>query len=170
MCIFRCLLLSWRLCPTLCDLIDCFPGGSVVKNSPANAGDSGDLGWIPGSGRIPGSRNRNPLQYFHLGNQWTEEPGGLQSYCACAQSCLTLCDHIHCGLPFPSPGDLPDSGIETVSPVSPAQTGRFFSTSATWEAWKGLPERKLPFRATWMVTMALKCGVVSFYGLSSFLG
>ena len=28
-----------------------FLGGSVVKNPPANAGDSGDESWIPGSGR-----------------------------------------------------------------------------------------------------------------------
>ena len=34
-------------------------------------------------------------------------------------------------LPFPSPGDLPDPGIE---PASPALAGRFFTTSATWEA------------------------------------
>ena len=42
-----------------------FPGGSVVKNPPANAGD---LGLIPGSGRSPGGRNGNPLQYFCLEN------------------------------------------------------------------------------------------------------
>ena len=35
------------------------------------------------------------------------------------------------GLPFPSPGDLPDPGIE---PTSPALTCGFFTTSATWEA------------------------------------
>ena len=35
------------------------------------------------------------------------------------------------GLPFPSPGDLPNSGIE---PGSPALVGGFFTTSATWEA------------------------------------
>ena len=29
------------------------PGGSVVKNLPANAGDTGDAGSIPGSGRSP---------------------------------------------------------------------------------------------------------------------
>ena len=40
-----------------------FPGGSVIKNQPANAGDSGDLGWIPGSGRSPRGGNGNPLQY-----------------------------------------------------------------------------------------------------------
>ena len=38
------------------------------------------------------------------------------------------------GLPFPSPGDLPDPGIE---PMSPALAGRFFTTSATWEAQEG---------------------------------
>ena len=39
-----------------------FPGGSVVKNSPANAGDKG---LIPGSGRSLGERNGNSLQYSH---------------------------------------------------------------------------------------------------------
>ena len=41
------------------------PGGSVVKNPPANAGD---LGSILGSGRSPGEGNGNPLQYSCLGN------------------------------------------------------------------------------------------------------
>ena len=40
----------------------------VVKNLPANAGDTGDVGSIPGSGRSPGGRNRNPLQCFCLKN------------------------------------------------------------------------------------------------------
>ena len=31
-----------------------FPGGSVVKNPPASAGEAGDMGLIPGSGRSPG--------------------------------------------------------------------------------------------------------------------
>jgi len=38
------------------------------------------------------------------------------------------------GLPFPPPGDLPNPGIEPISPVSPALAGGFFTTSATWEA------------------------------------
>ena len=42
-----------------------FPGGSVVKNLPANAGDAGS---IPQSGRSPGEGNGNPLQYSSLGN------------------------------------------------------------------------------------------------------
>ena len=37
------------------------------------------------------------------------------------------------GLPFPSPGDLPDPGIELTSLMSPALVGGFFTASATWE-------------------------------------
>ena len=40
----------------------------VVKNPPANAGDSRDLVSIPGSRKIPGEGNGNPLQYFCLEN------------------------------------------------------------------------------------------------------
>ena len=45
-----------------------FPGGTVIKNLPANAGATGDVGWIPGSGRSPGAGNDKPLQYSCLGN------------------------------------------------------------------------------------------------------
>ena len=45
-----------------------FPGGAVVKNPAASAGDVGDMGSIPGSGRSPGIRNGNPLQYSCLEN------------------------------------------------------------------------------------------------------
>ena len=37
------------------------------------------------------------------------------------------------GLPCPPPGDLPGPGIEPTSLTSPALTGRFFTTSATWK-------------------------------------
>ena len=40
----------------------------VVKNPPANAGDTGDAGSIPGSGRSPGLGHGNPLQYSCLEN------------------------------------------------------------------------------------------------------
>ena len=40
----------------------------VVKKSPANAGNTGDEGSIPGSGRSPGGGNCNPLQYSCLEN------------------------------------------------------------------------------------------------------
>ena len=42
-----------------------FPGSSVVKNPPANAGNSGS---IPGSGSSPEEGNGNLLQYTCLGN------------------------------------------------------------------------------------------------------
>ena len=49
-----------------------FPNGSVVKNMPANAGDSGS---IPGLGRSPGEGNGNPLQYSCLDNPMDRGPG-----------------------------------------------------------------------------------------------
>jgi len=51
----------------------------VVKNLPANAGDAGDVGSIPDSGRSPGGGNGNPFQYSCLENFMDREPGGLQS-------------------------------------------------------------------------------------------
>ena len=42
--------------------------GGDVQNLPANAGDTGDLGSIPGWGRSPGGGNGNPLQYSCLEN------------------------------------------------------------------------------------------------------
>ena len=42
-----------------------FPGGSTVKNPPANAGD---MGSVPDLGRSPGEGSGNPLQYSFLGN------------------------------------------------------------------------------------------------------
>ena len=43
-----------------------FPVVLVVKILPAHAGDLRDAGSIPGSGRSPGGRNSNPLQYSCL--------------------------------------------------------------------------------------------------------
>ena len=45
-----------------------FPGGAVVKNPPASAGDVKDTGSIPGSGRSPAEGNGNLLQYSCLEN------------------------------------------------------------------------------------------------------
>ena len=63
-----------------------FPSGAALKNPPANLGDAGDVGSIPGSGRSPGEENGNPLQKWQPTavslpgkSPWTEEPGGLQS-------------------------------------------------------------------------------------------
>jgi len=54
------------------------------------------------------------------------------------------------GLPCLPSGDLPNSGIEPLSLMSPALAGRFFTTSATWEALGGGElEPKLPQRQGW---------------------
>ena len=53
--------------------------GSVVKNPPANAGDTRDVGSIPGSERSPEERNGDLLQYSYLENSMDREPDGLQS-------------------------------------------------------------------------------------------
>ena len=50
-----------------------FPGGSVVKNVPANARDRGS---IPDSRRSPGEGNGNPVQYSCLGNPMERGPRG----------------------------------------------------------------------------------------------
>ena len=71
--------------------------------------------------------------------------------CSVAESRLTLCgpwtaayqaplsmalsrQEYWSGLPFPSPGDFPNSGIEPTFLVSHALTGGFFTTSTSWEA------------------------------------
>ena len=62
-----------------------FPDGSVVKNSPANAGDAGDMGLIPGLGRSPGVGNGNTFWYSCLGNPmdigaWRATAHGFRFY------------------------------------------------------------------------------------------
>ena len=54
-----------------------FPGGTLVKNLSANAGNSGDVGSIPGSGRSPRVANAKPFQFSRLEIPWTEVPDGL---------------------------------------------------------------------------------------------
>ena len=62
-----------------------FPGGSAVKNPPAN---TRDMDLIPGWGRFPGEGNGNSVQHSCLGNPlWTEEPDGLKS--VGSQKCQT---------------------------------------------------------------------------------
>ena len=51
----------------------------MVKNLPANAGDAGGADSIPGSGRSPGERNGNPLQYSCLENPIDKR--SLVGYC-----------------------------------------------------------------------------------------
>ena len=45
-----------------------FPGGSVVKNPPTSAGDTGDMDLTPGLEGYPRGGNGTPLQYSCLEN------------------------------------------------------------------------------------------------------
>ena len=56
-----------KLCEPQLLLVD-IPGGIVVKNLPANAGDTRDAGLIPELGRSLGIENDNPFQYSCLEN------------------------------------------------------------------------------------------------------
>ena len=59
------------------DYTICYRGSQmelVVKNPAADAGDTGDVGLIPGLGRSPGVRNGTPLQYSCLENSMDRGP------------------------------------------------------------------------------------------------
>ena len=122
-----------------------FPGGASGEE-PAVKADVRNMGLIPGLGRSPGGGHCNPRQYSCIENpmdsgawwaavQWVaksqtrpKQLGGLV-----AKSCPTLVTPltVTCqaplsmgfsrqeywsGLPFPSPGDLPDPGLNPSLP------------------------------------------------------
>ena len=70
------------------------PGDSVVKNMSADAGDTGNVGFLPGSGRSPRVGNGNPLQNSCWEIPWTEEPDWLESLLSQSQKQLTSHTHI----------------------------------------------------------------------------
>ena len=74
-----------------------FPGDSMVKKPPTNAGEAGDSGLISGSRRSPEGGNGNPLQ--HLKIPWAEKPPGLQSM-ALKESDMTEWAHEHFSIPY----------------------------------------------------------------------
>ena len=53
-----------------------FPGGSMVKNLPASAGDAGS---VPGSGRSLEKEMATHFSILAWEIPWTEKPGGRQS-------------------------------------------------------------------------------------------
>ena len=55
---------------TISNILLCFPGGLVVRNPPANAGDPSSIPWLR---RSPGGGNGNPLQYCCLENPMDRE-------------------------------------------------------------------------------------------------
>ena len=107
-----------------------FPGGPAVKDPPANAGD---MGSIPGLEDPLEKEMATHSSILAWEIRWTEEPVGLQSvHCfSCVQLFVTpwtiACQaplsigfprqEYWSGLPFPSPGDLPNPEIECTSPA-----------------------------------------------------
>ena len=95
-------------------------------------------GWM-GLVWFPGSKENKYKSVCTIEDSGVERYGGKKES-EVAQSCLTLCDPMDCsptrllgpwgfsrqeywsGLPFPSPGDLPDPGIEPGSPSLQADT------------------------------------------------
>ena len=68
-----------------------FPDGLVVKSLPASAGDTGDVGLIPGSGRSPGEGNSKPTPGFLPGKS-TDRGGWWATVCGVAKGRTWLSD------------------------------------------------------------------------------
>ena len=66
----------------------------MVKNLPAN---SGDTGLIPGLGRSPGEENGNPIQYSCLGNPIKRSLVGYSPW-----GCKELDTTVHIGVFYPA--------------------------------------------------------------------
>ena len=77
MCVLMIISQPWHYCYLVAgNSLLCFPGRSVMKNLPANAGD---MGLIPGLGRSPADENGSLLHMLTWEIPWTEEPGHPQS-------------------------------------------------------------------------------------------
>ena len=98
----------------------------MVKNPPANAGDTREVGSIPGSGRSPGIGNGNPLQYSCLENSmdrgawWAMVHGVIQSWARLntKKSTWSLYLWSSQGQLLARSGGLPDRAEPTPTPVS----------------------------------------------------
>ena len=126
-------------------MYECSLMALVVKNTPANAGDTRDVGWIPGSGKSPGGGHGNLLQYSWLVNsmdrgakQATQSMGSqrVRNDWAHTRILELVAMPSSRGSSWPRDPmsldpmslDLPDPG-EPMSLVSPALAGRFFTTA-----------------------------------------
>ena len=72
--------LMWRSLLIWTMAVSGFPGGTSGKNPPANAGDTGDVGSILGSGRSPGGGHGNPLHYSCLENPMDRGAWGFTAH------------------------------------------------------------------------------------------
>ena len=130
-----------------------FPCGSVVKNLPANAGDSG---LFPGSGRSPGGRNGNPLQYFCLENPMDREARQALVHGIAKESDTT--EQLHfTSLHFTSVQNRASLVAQTVKNLPAMLEPRF-------NPWM----KKIPWRREWQPTPVSLPG--EFHGKSSLVG
>ena len=146
-------LLLIQTCLTLCSPMDSSVSGSSVHGIL----QARILEWVIHS-LLPGSSPpRDQTQVSCIAGRfftiWAAREAHMFSYCM-----LSLFSHVQLfvtswtvarqaplsmgfsrqeywsGLPFPSPGDLPDPGVESLSLKSSALAGRFFTTCTTWDA------------------------------------
>ena len=106
--------------PTLCDPMDCSPLGSSVHalNSPLTAAA---LNCDPKMcSQVCWNRNRGGMQ-GDLG-QDNRDVSRNRVHFLCSSEELGLLQKYQSGLPFPSPGDLPDPGVEPRSPALQADS------------------------------------------------
>ena len=68
-------------------------GGTVVKDPPAKAGDTGEVGSIPGSGKSPGGGNENPFQDPCLKKSHTQR--SLTGYSPRSRKESDMTEHTH---------------------------------------------------------------------------
>ena len=88
----------WRGCGEKETLLHCC--GASGEEPPASAGDTRDMGSIPGSGRSPGGGNGNPLQYSCLENPmdrgaWRATVHGVAELDT-TEATELACTHLHC--------------------------------------------------------------------------
>ena len=114
----------------------------MVKNPPANAGDTGDVGLIPGLGRSPGGGHSNPLQYSCLENPMERGPClGRDSMEKEAGKCPGS------GEPGLA-GSLLDDGPSQVLLVVKNPPANARDMRRRFDLWVG----KIPWRRTWQPT------------------
>ena len=130
-------------CPTLCNPMDCIPPGSSIHG----IFQARMLEWVTISySRSLSSYSRTDIdqnsrlnlmnslvlsRFCHVwlfATPWTAAHQAPLSMGFFRQGSWSVL------LPLPSPGDLPDPGIEPTSFASPVLAGRVFITAATWEA------------------------------------
>ena len=86
----------WDLRGQIIHLFQGFPSGSTGKESACNAGDTGDIGLISGSGRSPDRENDNPISVFLPGKSHGQRSLVGYSPKGCKESDLSeVTEHEH---------------------------------------------------------------------------